>query len=72
MAHQLDLLREPYAYVRTGLAKEVRSRFPLPLKCTASAVLRPLLPFPNPKMSPPPAWHCMGIGMARRPDPLGF
>uniref|UniRef100_A0A0A8ZHE0 Uncharacterized protein n=1 Tax=Arundo donax TaxID=35708 RepID=A0A0A8ZHE0_ARUDO len=23
-------------------------------------------------MSPPPAWHCMGIGMACRPDPLGF
>jgi len=36
-AHQLDLPREPY--VRTGLEKQVRSPFPLPLKCTASAVL---------------------------------
>jgi len=50
-------MREPY--VRTGLEKEVRSRFPLLLKCTAFAVLRPLLPFPNPKMSPPPA--CLAL-----------
>lgn len=34
-------------------------------------VFRPLPPFPNPQMSPPPAtWHCMGIGMACRPARL--
>jgi hypothetical protein len=71
-AHQLDLMREPYNYSnRPGKGGQVSLSFYSSSLRHLPCLFRPLLPFPNPQMSPPPAArHCMGIDMACRPARL--
>lgn len=62
-AHQLDLSR--------NLIEELAWKIPLLLKCTADAVLRPLLPFDLIQLKSPACLKLIGIvGMACRLAPF--